>query len=57
MKKLTIEKMESTNGGCMLDMGIAFAGMVGSSFLGPAGLFSGAVWAYRFISAARTCQK
>lgn len=56
MKKLSVEKLETIEGGCMLDMSIAFVGMVGSSLLGPAGIITGGFWAYRFISAAGTCK-
>lgn len=57
MKQLNASKLESIEGGgCGVDMGIAFVGMIGSSLLGPAGIITGGIWAYRFISAAQSCE-
>lgn len=55
MKKLSVEKLETTTGGgCGIDLGIAFVGMLGAAAIGgPAGLFLGGVWAYRFVTACK----
>ena len=63
MRKLELEKMEKIQGGQFrnwrsrgcIDAGLGLATAVGSSFLGPAGIFSGLIGFATFVNHIGEC--